>query len=97
MIFTQGESADEFIKRTIDDAPDKKNYVIVSDDKGITLYVRAQGAKIRSVKEFAGALFATAKGDCFNPGPGGKNMSAAQARKINEEMAKIWLNEKRPQ
>ena len=97
VIFTDHQSADDFIKAVIDGAKDKKKFVIVSDDKGITLYVRAQGAGVRGVKEFAADLFPLSSKKKM-----GKNihkvndvpkkyMSIAEAQEINMEFKKLWL------
>src|SRR5437763_1103195 len=51
VVFSKGESADELIKRTVELAPKKDHYVVVSDDKGIKLYVRALGAAVLSVRQ----------------------------------------------
>ena len=88
------ESADEFIKEVIDHTKDKKKFVVVSDDKGITLYVRAQGANILSVKVFAAELFGSKtrkikRGDKNDASP--KYISDTQTKKINSEFEKLWL------
>ena len=69
--------------------------MVVSDDKGITLYVRAQGAGIMSVKEFAAGLFPLRssgprmhKGKKEQPA---KYISITETQKINKEFAKIWI------
>lgn len=96
VVFTRGESADDYIKRVVERSADKKKFVVVSDDKGIKLYVRALGAGVLSVREFAAGLFksAGAKTDTSKGGrrgDGGKYVSLTQAQKINKELEKLWL------
>ena len=54
VVFSKGQSADDLIKKIVEQYPHKKNVVVVSNDKDITLYVRALGAGVLSVKEFIG-------------------------------------------
>lgn len=96
VIFTDYQSADDFIKAVIDQAKDKKKFTVVSNDKGITMYVRAQGAQILAVKEFAADFFAikknTARGQVKKESKtAAKYISETQASKINKEFEKIWL------
>ena len=55
VIFSDGCSADDHIKRMVEEDADHKNCVVVSDDKDIFLYARSLGAKIMSVAAFHGA------------------------------------------
>ncbi len=90
VIFTKNESADERIKTMVEKSTARSNVVVVSDDKGITLYVRSLGARIMGVKEFAADLFDAPSGSSPQKGRG-KYISLAQAQQINEELKKIWL------
>jgi predicted RNA-binding protein with PIN domain len=95
VVFSDNQSADDFIKGVIDIARDKKKFVVVSNDKGITLYVRAQGASVLSVGEFAADLLpakrSSGKSQAGKTRETGKNISMVQQQKINKEFAKIWL------
>ncbi len=95
VVFTENQSADDFIKAVIDHTKDKHKFVVVSNDKGITLYVRAQGASIMAVKEFAPSLFeASASSGKSRKGkvePSTKYISLTQTQKINKEFEKLWL------
>ena len=98
VVFTQGESADDYIKRVVETAAQKKKYVVVSDDKGIKLYVRALGAAVLSVREFASGLFkgparSSRTAGRTSSGEKSKYVSLAQAQKINQELEKIWLKD----
>jgi predicted RNA-binding protein with PIN domain len=45
VIFSDGCSADDQIKRMVEEDADRKNCVVVSDDKDIFLYARSLGAR----------------------------------------------------
>lgn len=92
VIFTKNESADSFIKSAVDKAQHPKNIVVISDDKDIKFYCRAQGAKILEVKDFI------KKGCKKIDGPKTRNsdfseISSLQRQKINEELSQIWLKQ----
>ena len=93
VVFSRGQTADDCIKAIVERARDPKGFVVVSDDKDIKLYVRALGAKVSSVKEFAADLFKRpAKGiKASAAAESGRKISLVQADKINKELEKIWL------
>ena len=93
VIFTRGESADDCLKRMVEQSPDKKTFVVVSDDKDIKLYARALGAGVLGVREFAAELFnRRVKKTKAAAGAGeGKYISLTQTQKINKEFEGIWL------
>lgn len=95
-LFSQDESADDCIKRMLDEARDIKTYVVVSDDKDIVLYARALGAKVMSVKEFGPGLFSrTVKSGGMKPADTAKKpVSLMQEQTINAELEKIWLKKR---
>lgn len=96
VIFSRGQSADDLIKKIIEQSPIKNRWVVVSDDKDIKLYVRALGAKVLSVREF---IKASKVGENFKPSPtiqgyetqAGKNISLTDQAKITKELEKIWI------
>ncbi len=91
VIFTSGESADDYIKQTVEDAVDKKRYVVVSDDKDIMLYARASGTKVLNVKEFAAGLFAASRKRRDTSAPEAKKyLSLSDAHTIDQELKEIW-------
>ena len=85
-VFSRNESADDHIKAMVEHSGAKSNMVVVSDDKGITLYVRSLGARIMGVKQFAPGLFASPG----RPRPEGKHISLAKAKQIDDELKKTW-------
>ena len=90
VIFSDGCSADDKIKRMVEEDAGRKNCVVVSDDKDIFLYARSLGARVMSVAAFT-----------FKPkrlhtrqDPGGKYIPLSRQEKINKELSGIWLKEK---
>ncbi|MEI7998449.1 MAG: NYN domain-containing protein [Candidatus Omnitrophota bacterium] len=93
VIFTRGESADDLIKRIIEDSPTKRTWVVVSDDKDIKLYVRALGANVLTVKEFTVSLSKSKKltSSKFQAAETGKYISLTDQAKITKELERIWI------
>lgn len=89
VLFSDGCSADDKIKRMVDEDPDRKNCVVVSDDKDIFLYARSLGARIMSVTAFTRSKGPQARQE----DPGGKNISLSRQEKINKELFRKWLGE----
>jgi predicted RNA-binding protein with PIN domain len=52
VIFASFSSADDEIKKLVEKAKNKKEIIVVTDDKEIIRYVRYYGAKVESVKDF---------------------------------------------
>jgi predicted RNA-binding protein with PIN domain len=52
IIFSKGESADEVIKRMVQDSSRPRQIIVVSDDKGIVYLTNSLGAKAMSPTEF---------------------------------------------
>lgn len=97
VVFSRGQSADELIKRIVEEYP-KKSVVVVSDDKDIKLYVRALGASVLSVNDFKAKAVkksrASFNGQEQKDKAQGKNLSLIQQNKINIEFTKIWIKSK---
>ncbi len=104
IIFSQGESADDKIKKIVARVQNTKNIIVVSDDRDIQYAVRALGAKVSSVRAFLNQ----AKGPGKIPGktkrvPENKNSSGSKENisksdehKITSEMGEIWLRPRNP-
>lgn len=56
IIYSQSGTADEMIKKEIDNSKNPKNIIIVSSDNNIREYARAYSCEIISSEEFAGEL-----------------------------------------
>ena len=90
VIFSDGCSADDKIKRMVEEMPTKKNCVVVSDDKDIFLYARSLGARVMSVTAFT----SKPRGLHARQDGGGKYIPLSRQEKINKELSGIWLKEK---
>ena len=88
VIFSEDSSADDQIKRIIERSQDKKNTVVVSDDKEIVVFVKCCGVKTMSVEEFIGRSPNDKRREKEDIKP---ELYFSQVAKINEELKKIWL------
>jgi hypothetical protein len=88
VIFSRGEVADDRIKKILQDLPNPKNAVVVSDDKEIRFFAKSLRANVIGVKEFIGlkAKVPQDKRDALKP-----ELTYSQMHKINQELRKIWL------
>lgn len=97
VVFSKDGSADEVIKEMVRSALNKKTIIVVSDDNELCYCVRAQGAKICSVSEFLLKLHSKERivqrsnGD---DAPNRKYIPKTLETRINEELKKIWLQDK---
>lgn len=94
VIFSDGCSADDKIKLMVEELADKKNCVVVSNDKDIFLYARSLGAQIMSVEAFTSVRSPRrgSAGSGFKPEPeDGKYISLNSQEMINRELLKKWL------
>jgi len=95
LVFTYDETADEWIKRFVDNSPGPKNIVVVTNDREIQRHVRNVGAAVWPVKDFVWKL---------KPGPepaGSKSavpgrreskvISKSLEYRINAELEALWL------
>ena len=94
VVFSRNGSADDHIKAMVEHSSTKSSIVVVSDDKGITLYVRSLGARIMGVKQFAPGLFVPPSRSMpegrDRPPSKGKHISLAKAKQIDDELKKMW-------
>lgn len=92
VIFSYDETADEEIKRIIERAKNKKNIVVVSDDREIADFAKISGAKPLSVNEFLKPAnedsdeFMRIQNDSLK-----QQLNYSQIHAINEELKKKWL------
>ena len=93
VFFSKGQSADDLIKKMIEQSTAKKSWVVVSNDKDIKFYVRALGAHVLSVKEFTMVDSNKSKQSVAKnqpPATAGKYISLTLQVKINQESERIW-------
>ncbi len=97
-VFSQGQSADDVIKKMVEQFAQKRSIVVVSNDKDITLYVRALGATVLSVKEFLGTSAKKTRPlsneQQAQAATASKYVSLTDQAKINQELEKIWIKKK---
>jgi predicted RNA-binding protein with PIN domain len=89
VIFSRKISADDKIKRIVEESANRKNVVVVSDDREISFIVKSLGARCLGIEEFVGKdekSRGCQKNDLLKP-----ELSYTQIHKINQELSKIWL------
>ena len=89
--FTNGESADDRIKKIIKTSSNPSRLIVVTDDKEIIFFARNHRAVTSSVSEFLSKILKTKniEGDVEKK----LELSSNIAREITEELKKIWLDE----
>ena len=91
IVFSKSITADEQIIEIIKLIKNPRNVVLVSDDKQLRISGRSYGAQLMSVADF----LKRGRQDKTKVCDSGKcGLSAHQARKITQELEKIWLKEK---
>jgi len=86
ILFSCEKDADSIIKEKIQKAKNKRQIVIVSDDREIRSFAKAQGANLLSVADFIKVKQKQTK----EPD---KDISYSLQREITEELRKIWVKE----
>jgi len=89
LVYSRKLSADEKIKRIVEESADRKNIVVISDDKEVKLTARFLGARVMGVEEFVRAKVqrrSLREDDSKNA-----ELSYSAMHKINQELRKIWL------
>lgn len=109
VVFTGGESADDWIKHYVESSKTSKTIVVVTDDREIRHFVRALGATIMATREFLegrGSRRRIVDGaarkkrqslrDDHRESLGGdkKEISSVLEHKITSELSKVWLKGK---
>ncbi len=100
VIYTSAESADDWIKRFVEDSPTPKNIVVVTDDRDIRHFVRALGAAIMASREFLeGRGSRRREADKARKlkkiHADKKDLSSILEHKITTEMTQLWLKGKK--
>jgi len=97
IIFSKDETADEKIKRMVEEAKNKKNMIVVTNDRAVQYAARASGAKVSNVSDFLKQTFSEKKGvskkqlEKIEPV---KKISRKVESEITSEMEKIWLKKR---
>jgi len=100
VLFSGESSADDWIKQKVEDSTNKKQIIVVTDDRDIKYAVSASGSKTISVKRFlsmgkisGGSASRSQAYKVKGSASPDKIISKVVEAKINEEMKKIWLKE----
>lgn len=100
VVFTSGQSADDYIKNTVELSQDKKNIVVVSNDKEIVCYARKLGTKVMDVRKFLSHKVVAHKGVSRRKNyveKDHKTIDSSMEYRINKEFENIWLRKKSEQ
>jgi len=89
MIFSRKISADEFIKKLVEESAQRKSIVVVSNDNEIKSMIKYLGARHQAIEDFVGEKEKSASHKAKEPIKA--ELSFSQMHKINEELKKIWL------
>ena len=89
IIFSRHISADEKIRIMVEESADRKNIVVVSDDKEIKFMAKTMGARHMGIEAFiVPKLKSKGYVQGSTPEP---ELSYIQMHKINQELRKLWL------
>lgn len=100
VVFTSFETADDWIKRFVEEDKNPKRIVVVTDDREIRHYVRALGAALMGTREFlegrgSRRREADAARKLKRPQSDKKEISSVVEHKITTEFSKLWLKDKK--
>jgi predicted RNA-binding protein with PIN domain len=94
VVFSSEETADDLIKRIVEQEKNKKNLYVITDDRALQQSVRASGAKILRINDFFGRMSTAQNLSSAAKGSGSeKNISKITEYKINDELKKIWMKQ----
>jgi len=89
VIFSRKISADDLIRKLVEESGNRKNIIVVSNDREIQSMAKMLGAKLTGIEAFVKSdkrLGASAE----NLEPETK-LTFTQMQKINDELRKLWL------
>lgn len=87
--FTKGVSADEFIVKKVREFQDPHSVKVVTRDRQIISRVKSLGAKVVDPQDFLKELKTLRRKNLYVKGV----ITKEDARKITEELKKLWLDE----
>ncbi len=100
VLFSKGETADDLIKRIVEESASARDIILVTDDRELGLFCRSLGAELWSVSRFRSQARKT--GEKLKTGvrprpsrvePEGKVIGKTFEDRVNREFSKIWLKE----
>ena len=90
VVFSRVISADEKIKKIVEESAGRKEIVVVSDDKEIIFYIKSLGARAMGVEEFLKSKSSFRKSQKNQPE---SKLSFEQMRQVDQELKGIWLKD----
>ncbi len=87
VLFSNEKSADDLIVELVKKAKNKKQVLVVTDDRELAYKVKLWGAKVTSVDQF------TSKKERSHEKTTKKDIKYSDQHQITEELRKIWLDE----
>jgi len=91
IVFSKGESADDAIKKMVAASSRRADIVVVTDDRDLSLSVRAMGARVSGVKDFLLKSDSVKKRSQESED---ESLDPLERQRINQEMENIWLKKK---
>lgn len=89
IVFSGPRSADDLIKERVTKSKNRLQIVVVSDDKGVTSFVRAEGARVKSIEEFIKNSSRRIQRSADDE----KSISYEERQKIKEELERLWVKD----
>ncbi len=101
VVFTRATSADDKIRDMVEDAPDPRRVICVTDDRELALACAHRGAEVWTVARFLGSgrdqdIPGVCRKNARAADGDEKNISSAEAGRIARELTGLWLNRKSP-
>lgn len=99
VVFTSGETADDYIKRAVEKAGDVRNTIVVTNDREIVCYIKKLGAQALSVQKFLNLKVSSSalrhKTGRSSGQKSRKQITRMMEHHINKELEDVWINKKR--
>jgi predicted RNA-binding protein with PIN domain len=89
IIFSRADSADNKIKKILQESSQPKNMIVVSDDRQVRDFSRLSGAMVIGTGEFfapAQRLKSIINSDSLSP-----ELTQQEMQQINRELSRLWL------
>ena len=95
VIFSDTQSADDYIKGQINRAQNTKQWIVVTNDRDIQYAVRALGAKVMSVQQFLSRLSKSDGRKIKGASSSQRRLARKAKEKIKQELENKWLKPKK--
>ena len=95
VVFTYEESADERIKRMVQDSEAPRALIVVTDDREIRYYVKSLGAGVMDSGAFLARIIPRRGKAAAVPDSDKKPINEKLEDQVNQELRALWLKKKR--